>query len=78
MAGIQTKEDELSAHVDCQPLADSQIVVLGEFVPVANRVDTGVVIGGDCVQGVAPLHLVYNADRLGGRRCCGTMGVGAL
>ena len=58
-----TKAD-LSVHVDCQPFADSYAAVLGEIVPVANRADAGVVVGGDRVEGVALLDLMDDTDGL--------------
>ncbi len=65
---------DLPVHVDCQPFANSYAPVLGEVVPVANRVDAGVVVGGDGVQGVALLNPMDNTDGLGSRDCCGTVG----
>ena len=61
-----TKAD-LSVHVNCQPFADSYAAVLGEIVPVANRADAGVVVGGDRVQCVALLDLMDDTDGLGRR-----------
>ena len=50
-----------------------------EVVPVANRVDAGVVVGGDGVQGVAFLNVVDNPDRLGtGDLCSAAVGARTL
>ena len=42
------------------------MIVFGEFVPISNRADAGIVIGGDSVQRIALLHFVDNANWLGG------------
>ena len=66
-----TKAD-LPVHVDCQPFADSYATVLGEVVPVTDRADAGVVVGGDGVQGVALLNSMDDTDGLGTRDCGGS------
>src|SRR6185436_15058036 len=69
---------DLPVHVDCQPFADSYATVLGEVVPVTDRVNAGVVVGGDGVQGVALLNPMDDTDGLGTRDCSGSARFGAL
>ena len=63
------REDELRVYVDRESFADSYSAVLGKIVPVADRVDAGVVVRGDGVQGVALLNPMDDTDGLRIRGC---------
>lgn len=53
-----------AVYVNRQSFADSQAPVVRDLVPISNRVDAGVVVGSDGVQGVALLDAMDNANGL--------------